>query len=804
MFDTHCLTRATRSACFVFLIVAAAAVLLAGCGGGGDGTLGVASPAAPRSSVLAASPVRFNGGVPDPGLLMLLVPDATLSTDPRVTAWIDAASEVGSRLLPITDSQFLALGSTEARRFAGLVLPDQIHSIADDGLLAAVRDYVSGGGRVLLAFDFAALTLNASNQPVYPIPKSRLSDLAGVDYVLYDALRDRTVGLGPVTAMRSTLRELLVPPGKSTPWQPPDAPVSTILASAGEGRLAVSAAKNPNAGSALDDAGLPSGQSLYLPVSPKDPGGAQGFDAQQFTNLRQASSSDKADAGKSKSSRRPVIKFGKATKGKKLATVTRAQLRGSTPISIDDQSVDPEVLNSDLPATGKPPAAVPPAPPRKAALAAAPSGNDTLDAYSGYLLGHLIYPSFVTTGPYGGLALAQAPDFGLAAGVNTVGAGKVLFVNMPLTTLKLATDALPMHGFLYYFVQHVLQLPRMSTMPNAVPGMSFNWHLDSIAAQTPTLALEQLGIFEAGLFSIDMTAGPDNVTPGDGLGWNLPANSVAQDFLRRMDKLRHAVGSHGGWIHDYYGANANEGNASTFLPDLILNRQAVDGVLGHATRGYSAPEGNNPNWAMDWLEQQGVVAAYFGGHTGLGATREYRDGALKNPALWVVPVTPQGLYATFDEFQQFNVPQHDVIDWYRALVDFTMTQNTHRMIYAHPPGAYAWLPVLQDLIWYTATKTGAKFKWYSMTRMADFMAKRSQVEWHQTTLASGAASFSASHPGGLKEMVWMLPKTRYLQPVVDVAGTGTVSDGGNFWLVKAKAVTRIIFHAPLNPAFVPS
>ena len=54
---------------------------------------------------------------------------------------------------------------------------------------------------------------------------------------------------------------------------------------------------------------------------------------------------------------------------------------------------------------------------------------------------------------------------------------------------------------------------------------------------------------------------------------------------------------------------------------------------------------------MDWLESQGVVAAYFAGHTGMGPTRQYRDGQLRNPDMWVFPVTPYGQHATFEEFQ---------------------------------------------------------------------------------------------------------------------------------------------------------
>jgi peptidoglycan/xylan/chitin deacetylase (PgdA/CDA1 family) len=432
------------------------------------------------------------------------------------------------------------------------------------------------------------------------------------------------------------------------------------------------------------------------------------------------------------------------------------------------------------------------------ALAVVP---DALEAYHGYLLGHLIYPSYVTTGLFNGTTLASSPEFGLVAGVRPVGAGRVLFVNLPLGYLKGRTDALPMHGFLNYFVQHVLQGTRLSAMPNGVAGLTFDWHLDSMAAQAPSLALEAAGVFTKGPFSMEMTAGPDAVVPGDGLGWNLNFNPVAQQLLRRLDGMGHAVGSHGGWVHDYFGNNMSETNAAEFMPLLQWNQAAVDGVLGKPARSYSAPQGNNPPWAMDWLEQQGVVGAYFGGHTGLGATRQYRDGVLKNPALYVFPVTPQGLYATFEEFQIYQVPKADAIDWYRSLVDFSIEQNTSRLVYAHPPGANTWRDVLDNLLAYAAGK-GVKFQWYAMPRLANFMAQRQQVAWAETILATGATRFDASHPTGLGEMVWMLPKNRYAKPVIVTAGGAVVVNGGTVWLVKAAAVKQLRFRALPNPLYV--
>lgn len=660
--------------------------------------------------------------VADPGLLMLLVPDGQKLASPEVTAWIDAASEDGVRLRPVTDSQFVTLGP-EALKYGGLVLPDLLHPIATDALLKAVRDYTTAGGNTLLVHDFGIFALDGNQKPTYAIPRAKLSDLAGVDYGLYDALREKSTVVGPVTAMRSTLRALQVPPGKSIPYvakdAPPGSPATAPAASANEA------------------------PSTYLPES--------------------------------------------------------------TP--------------TELAAGSSPGAAL---------------SRDVLDTYSGYLLGQLKYSSFVTRGAFNGKTLATSPQAGLVAGVNKVGRGQVLFVNLPLTYLKVVrTDGLPLHGFLHYFAHNVLQLAQLSPVPNAVAGLTLDWHLDSFTAQQPTLTLEKLGIFDDGPFSIDMTTGPDAVTVGDGKGWNLDNNPVAQDILRRFADKGHAIGSHGGWNHDYYGLNANESNRATFLPFLAQNVAAIkravshplrpylgltsstplgvpdaflpmaqkvkaliDWAFGPPMRQYSPPVGNNPTWAMDWLEQQGVVAVYFGGHTGLGPTRQYRDGQLRNPGLWVFPVTPAGQFATFEEFQVNQVPKQEVISWYRDSVDFAVRHNTTRMIYMHPNGATVWPDVLQELLAYAKAKGSEQFRWYTMTRLADFMTSRQAVAWTEKRDAAGVSQFTASHPDSLHEMVWLLPKTRYAGRPESTDSNVTVSDRDTHWAVKAGNTRRASFMAP--------
>ncbi len=85
---------------------------------------------------------------------------------------------------------------------------------ASDALIAALDTYANQGGHLMLVYDFGALTTTG----FYASPKSRLSSLAGVDYVLYDQLLGNMIGVGPITALGTTFRTLQVAPGKSMVW----------------------------------------------------------------------------------------------------------------------------------------------------------------------------------------------------------------------------------------------------------------------------------------------------------------------------------------------------------------------------------------------------------------------------------------------------------------------------------------------------------------------------------------------------------------------------------------------------------
>ena len=683
--------------------------------------------------------------------LLLLVPDNLALPDPRVSAWLDAAQEEGLQITVMTDSQFMQ-GTATPAQYPGLILPDQVHVNADDTLVTAIQNYVLNGGKAMLVYDFGALTSGG----FYPVPKSRFSTIAGVDYVLYDQLRDGTIGLGPITGMGSTLRTLQVPPGKSMTWTTTS---TTTAAPASKAVAQVSAAAVQPAARAK--------QVLYLPASPSNPGGLSNYNHSTYFQYKTADG------------RRSVLsKVAPSLTG----TVAGAQVRaGAYSAASAEPSSSGTTVNAKVSALAATPAAT------------AAATTDVLEGISGYVYGFLTYPTFVTQGTYTGTPILTSPTFGLVAGYNTYGNGGVLFVNTPLSYLEGQTDGMLLHGFLHYLGVNLLGMPTLSLLPKAQAGMVLNWHFCAGDEIAPANQLKNQGIWNNGPFSVVVTAGPDQVNFGDGLGVNLANNKTAQTLVTYLLSKGHNIGSHGGWIHDYWGANASETNASTFTQYLVLNQQAIVNATKRPSVEYAAPEGNTPTWSVTWLESNGVHGYYFTGHTGMAPTRSYRNGSMLNTNIWAFPVMPFGVNATFEEFEDNKVPTADVTAWYTALMNFTVSNRTSRLIYMHPLGAVDYPTVLSSIFTQANTliKAGS-FRWYTMDTIATFDKRRLQVAW-QATDTGTAWSFTATHPTDLTDMTWQLPKTKFAQPKVTVgSGTVTTTDT-NYWLVSAKSGKSLSF-----------
>jgi Polysaccharide deacetylase len=584
--------------------------------------------------------------------LLLLVPDGTSFSDPRVTVWLDAGSEEGFHVVPVHDSEFLRPLWGESK-YAGVILPDSIHQRASDIFIATLRHYVADGGKLMLVYDAGTLSLNGA----YAAGRSRLSDLAGVNYARYDELGDKTIQWSKITTTSAIVRQLEIPPGKYYPF---------------------------------------------------------------------------------------------------LAETSTSPRKNGSPI-VPGESFDVEVRR--------------------------------------YKYGDLQYPSFVTSGNYGGEVLFHSIN-GLIAGEQSYQRGSVLFVNLPLGYLKGSTDGLPLHVVLKYFASHTLSLPYLMPVPDGVGGLVLNWHIDSNAAIKPLQEMSSWTLLQQGPYSIHITAGPDAGTAGDRKGFNVDHNSISQDLIRKYTSLGYEIGSHGGWIHDYFSAHIETDNPKDLEQFLALNKASLEGVTGKPVEEYSAPNGNQPPWVTHWLEAHGFVAYYFTGDTGMGPTEGYRDGEREAHNVWAFPILHLDRAAGFEEMSTEGYSNFEIERWLAAITDFATDDRSVRLVYFHPPGILQYHDLVNQWVEQTARlKAEGRFRWYTMTELANFLNSRKQVKW-KMSYRSRLITIDATHSQTLDHETWRIPSGKFTRPKI-VVGSAKVVRDDDAWMVIAGEGKDLRFEAEL-------
>lgn len=718
------------------------------------------------ASLLGLSP-GAQAATPARDSLTLLVPDGADPASWQIKVWTDTAQEEGLRLQLMTDSQFLALGNAAAATIAGLVMPDSAHITASDAVVTALKQYTNLGGRLMLVYDAGALT----SAGVYAPAKSRFSDLVGVDYVMYDTLRDKVVGFGPVVGTRSRLDSLLLPPGKYQPWTPPASVAGTATV------------------------------ATFVPATTRDPGGSKhmrsAIEARGRRGIDEGSANVRPLRGQSLTSLLGLASNPTTVTGTSVTIASKvATSSAMTPLLAQDIA---PAASTQLKTQLQPTTTV-------NITGSVTAADSQLNAITGYGYGPVDYFSYVTQGSYTGKTYLSSPDHGLVAGVRTVGSGRVMFVNMPLGYFKaIGTDSAPLHGFMSLFATDQVGLPRLSSQPRGRGGLIYNWHVDDgdDLLSDARYLLDSTSVFKRGPYSIHFTAGHDVVTVGDNKGMFLDTNTRSQDLVRRMGNIgvwagrlpvQHELGSHGGWNHDLYGLGANDSNQAIYQPWLELNFAAIERTTGRKIREYSAPVGNNPAWAVQWLENRGVNSMYFVGDTGAASLRSWRAGVRLTNKLWSFPIVPLGKYATFEEFDLNGIPDTTSGQWLIDLQDFVVNHRTNRLFYNHPPGARGHLPAVQPMLAHAdSLQAAGQFRWYSMNQIATFSQRRITTTWSSTT-SSGLTTFTASNPTSLQDQTWRLPRSKFGTPRV-LSGNASVSSDSDEWLVVANGGTQLSFVA---------
>lgn len=423
----------------------------------------------------------------------------------------------------------------------------------------------------------------------------------------------------------------------------------------------------------------------------------------------------------------------------------------------------------------------------------APQSDATLVRYR---VPELDYPSFVTSGMYQGKVILHSKA-GVAAGERVFGKGSVLFINLPLGYLKANTDGLLLHAFLEYFAQHILGLPSLASVPDGIGGIILNWHVDSNAAIKPLQEMESWSLLKQGPYSIHITAGPDGHTIGDGLGFNVDHNPSSQARILEYLAAGDTIGSHGGWVHDYFAAHVDKDPPEQMLPFIEKNNQALERVTHRPVTEYSSPSGDQPVWVTKWLDANGFLAYYFTGDTGMGPTQGYREGVRPGRNIWAFPIAHLGPAAAFEEMPEFGFEPPEILQWLDGMAGFTASHHTARLIYFHPPGILAYHDIIDQ--WMNRTgqlRSAGSFRWYTMSGLAQFLNSRKQVAW-TVSETSGLTIIRASHPTSLEHMTWRLPAARFDQPAV-VKGEAHVTRDGDAWTVVAGAGQKLEFDARLH------
>ena len=581
--------------------------------------------------------------------ISLLVPDDIGPNHPVVREWMDAAGEEGLHLSLLHDSEFLS-PLQRTKPIAGLIIPDLIHRSANATLVGALHEYVHKGGDLMVVYD--ACTYDLANH--FARVQSRLSDLVGVSYALYDRYRTDSIHWGSVWGEASTMRELGIPPGK------------------------------------------------YIPARQVDTG------------------------------------------------TRRALQKVDLPDGAANEQPDREAM-----------------------------------ALSRYEYGDLSYPAFRTNADFDGKILLRTSG-GIGAGVRKDNLGHVLFVNLPLSYLESRTDGLLLHSFLRYFGVKLIGLPYLSSVPDGIGGMVFNWHIDAKAMAPPLQKLVAAGIFNRGPFSVHFTAGPDDDQFGDGKGLNVGHDPQTDALIRELMRRGHSIGSHGGWIHNYFGEHVSDDNEQEFSKYLQWNAAAIEKVTGKPVTEYSAPLGNHPAWVSHWLEKNHIDSYYFAGDTGMGPTQVYRDSVRDGNNIWAFPIVHLGRYASLEEMGFANLDPQYIQDWLDGVADFVADDRSARLIYTHSFGATRYIAILQQFLKHTdQLQRDHRFQWYTMSQLADFLNVRKAVQWSLVEpKGTGSLLLKASNPNGLNHETWVFPKVLFEPPRIR-RGRVQLSSDGTRWLVDA-------------------
>ncbi len=176
------------------------------------------------------------------------------------------------------------------------------------------------------------------------------------------------------------------------------------------------------------------------------------------------------------------------------------------------------------------------------------------------------------------------------------GKGKVLYVNLPLGHLKGYSGHLLLRAIVRAFLFKTVKIPHLVNTYYGMGGLVINWHIDANSDWKSIPIMLREGYLRKDIqYSIHITAGEFRDELGDGLGFD--ACNKGKDYANAI-KDYGIIGSHGGWAHNWFSRNIEDGKFSRteIYKYIKKNNDCLENITGYKITEFSAPNGVHPHW----------------------------------------------------------------------------------------------------------------------------------------------------------------------------------------------------------------
>jgi len=382
-----------------------------------------------------------------------------------------------------------------------------------------------------------------------------------------------------------------------------------------------------------------------------------------------------------------------------------------------------------------------------------------------------------------------------------LGDGKVFFVNLPLGYLKaFGSDDLMLRSTIITFLFRIVKFPHMVSKPFNKGGLVLNWHLDHYKERKNFDLMVKNNLIRKNINqSFQITAGDFLHKPGDNKGFD--AGGKGKKTIRKLINYG-SIGSHGGWAHEWFANNLENGTFSETDIEWNIKRNAdlLSNIVGYKITEFSAPRGYHKQPLMtEIIERNGFTSYYYTGDSGSQPNRTFYNGELVSESVIAFPIMPIFKWASVQELGNYNIEPQFYENWLMRTLDYIVEYKTTVLIYSHfydfvnYPQYMKPFNVFLDKLQEYQKKDLLQVN--SMNYFAEYLVRFLKTECN-FEIRDEKFRIDISNPEGLKGFSIALPKQLCRRP----AGYGFVldSDEDYYYIIINKDMNEKLFVFPLR------